>query len=292
MFLTIFLSEFPDPVTVLQKKFYGQSFDDIDKILIIGSSHTGNLNATLINEAVSNANKKYVIYNLSYNNDVPTKRLKTVDSIIEIKPKIVLYGISYHEFWSLNIKDVNIINSQQFYLQKFFLDKFNNDFSSPQFITLQLIREIGKDGIDESSFKHEFTPFFEYHSNQLLIRDNLEIEKEFMANHKEFGVTPLDNKEFLALKEIINKLQKNNIKVIIFTTPYQSVFLDSLPYRQKQEFNVILDNLVNPGITMYRLDERYADLSVWYNYDHIAYNNNSSVYSKDITEIILNEIEK
>lgn len=294
LLLVAFLTAFPDPLSVAEKNFYSQKFDTSNKIFIIGSSHTGNLNSTLINELVSKNQDNYVVYNLSYNTDIPSKRQRTLDEIIDLNPKIIFYGISYNEFQSV-ITSKNKTNPDPSYVQNMLLDNFGSDFSNPQFVTLQIIRELQKyAGLyeKENYLKQPYTPFFEYHNEQLVIRNNVEIETQFLKLNLEFVVDdPFMNKEVIILKEMIDKLQKRGIKVVLFTTPYHQVFLNSVSDEQKNAFDIILSELSKSNVQIYRLDEKYADLSIWYNFDHVSYNQNAMIYSEDLAQFIINEID-
>ena len=295
LLLIIFLVIFPDPTSILEKKFYSQKFDSKNKIFIIGSSHTGNLNATFINEQIKGSGD-YIVYNLSYNTDIPSKRLRTINEIINLKPQIIFYGVSYNEFKSIIYDEVKT-TPDPLYIQNILLKNIGFDFSNPQFTTLQVLRELQKYvGVYEKKdyLLQPYTPFFEYHANQLIIKNNLDIENEFLKTKNEIIVNPPQvNRELTILKKMISEFQKHKIKVIIFTTPYHKVFLNSLSDNQKETFEAILSDLQNDSnVTIYRLDQKYADLSIWYDVEHVSYNENSMIYSEDLANLVVSEIEK
>jgi len=68
------------------------------KIFIVGSSNVYAINATSINEQLSNEQKNYLVYNLADQGDNPTRRLNSIDNIISHKPEFVLYGIGIWDF--------------------------------------------------------------------------------------------------------------------------------------------------------------------------------------------------
>ena len=68
------------------------------KIFIVGSSNVNAINATSINEQLSNEQKNYLVYNLADMGDNPTRRLNSIDNIISHKPEFVLYGIGIWDF--------------------------------------------------------------------------------------------------------------------------------------------------------------------------------------------------
>jgi hypothetical protein len=43
------------------------------------------------------------------------------------------------------------------------------------------------------------------------------------------------------------------------------------------------------GISVYDLTDKYADLPIFVNTDHVAYNKQSAIYSQDIAKMILNQ---
>ena len=99
-----------------ESEFYSQVFSSEDKIIfLMGSSNVGQLNTTLIHENVSQKFPQYVVYNLSYNGDMPSERIKTIDEIIKLNPKIILYGITYRDFEVESIEKQPLFDPQQFF---------------------------------------------------------------------------------------------------------------------------------------------------------------------------------
>ena len=91
---TLFLnwtSEF-DELSQSKKEFYSQNFESGNNIVILGSSQTGRLNSTYIEEKIS-SNIKYDVYNLSIPANRPDHRLSSLDKIIAMNPKLLIYGI-------------------------------------------------------------------------------------------------------------------------------------------------------------------------------------------------------
>ena len=76
--------------------FFLQDFSKTNNIVLVGSSHVGQVNTTTINRQVNTQlSKSYTVYNLGISADNPSKRVNQVDQIISMKPKVVFYGISY-----------------------------------------------------------------------------------------------------------------------------------------------------------------------------------------------------
>ena len=85
----------PDWYGVINSNDAGNSKE---KIFILGSSNVYSINATKINEQLTNQEKNFLVYNLADMGDTPAKRISSIDNIISHKPKLVLYGIGLWEF--------------------------------------------------------------------------------------------------------------------------------------------------------------------------------------------------
>ena len=127
------------------------------------------------------------------------------------------------------------------------------------------------------------------------IRNETIIEKKWINEYKIFGkiIDPEINRELLALEEIIIILEKNDIDVILFRTPLTSIYLDWLPNAENVKLTRMINTLSNNlKIPFYDLSENYVDLKIWNDESHVADNVSSLIYSDDISQIILFEIEK
>ena len=83
-------------------KFFTKQFDKNKKIFILGSSHIGTLNTTLVNQIINNYDSKFEVFHLGYNGDKPEKREQMLPDILALNPSLVVYGISYRDFGSFN----------------------------------------------------------------------------------------------------------------------------------------------------------------------------------------------
>jgi len=101
-----------------------------------------------------------------------------------------------------------------------------------------------------------------------------------------------ENKNFIALKEIIKKLKENDIEVIIYSTPHNKYFLDSMRESDKQIFDTFLSIISDEfDIPVYRLHDRYINEQIWYDNSHVALGNNEISHNVDIGQIILDELK-
>lgn len=285
----------------LQDEFYSNAYDQSDKfILILGSSEVANMNMTYVQNTISQHNPDYQIYNLGTAADVPTTRLQTIDKIIALHPKMVIYGIGIRDFMEksdiqLHLdKPENPLPEINQIPNPFNIDGTQLNLESPKFLSLKVIDNflftvLGISN-DDNIIKDR-TPFYLHGKDVYEIKNSSFIESDFHKRPALRYVDPPDsNVELFALQQIIKKLQDNDIKIVFFTTPKARIYFDSLGEEQKQTFDSILDELEKNRISIYRLDDKYADMNIWFDYRHVAIDKQGLIYSKDVSEIIKKEL--
>lgn len=292
-------SYFPDKQIIKEQKFYSNDFNSQDKIIfLMGSSSVGQLNSTLIDETISQKFTKYTVYNLSYNGDTPSERIKTVDKVIKLNPKIVLYGISYRDFQVKQIEHQPLPDPQQFFNNLFTNEiGFNNEVN-PKLITLEIIRKsFSNTGLFPTRELIELhnSPFFAFTSESTIIANEMELKQQrdnLVKNNLINIDSTLENKQIKDLNKIIEKFQKNKIKIIVFYTPMHEYYLEQISPETKTKFSSILEKIRNNyDIKIYDFTDKYVNEDIWANITHVAYNKNATIYSVDIAKIILDEIE-
>jgi len=228
------------------------------------------------------------MYNTGYNMDTPNLRIKIIDKIIELDPKIVFYGISFKDFTNSS-KSVPQLFDIKESLESFEEEQFPYLVSiNPKFSTLNYIRTIFRtsDVFDANIITSEYAPFFEISTFQKRINENIFVD-EIDHIHTAYE----ENEQFFRLKQIINELQKNNIKVVIFTIPLHQTVLDLLTDEDKKNVELILENISKEYNTpIYDFTSKYSQLPIWTDMYHIAYNENSSIFTTDILEMMLKEL--
>jgi len=257
-----------------------------EKLFIIGGSAVGQLNSTHLNKVISDKFSNYTIYNLAYNADIPTQRLDSIESTISTNPKIVFYGISY---WSLS--DYYNIGDSNYPLQS----SIKNIFEiNPKATTLNALRVIlGNDvGLFPSQeYVSELTPFYPYSKDQMEINEPSKFYLDIETTIKKVHQNPSDSEELTAFKDTIEILQKNKIKVVIFTVPLHSSYLDIVPKNDKIIFNETLKNLSQKyDVKIYNFTNSYSNQNVWKDSYHVALHQNSLAYSDDVAQMIIGEI--
>ena len=266
------------------------------KIFIVGSSNINAINATSINEQLSNEQKNYLVYNLADQGDNPIRRASSIDNIISHKPEFVLYGVGLWDFQK-PISHLQSHSASDYLLhpRDFFKSLFQDNidlygygpgkiFISPKDRSLTSVKYIlrGPDQPYHPFIKFEPTPI---HSNEKLV------EVFGWPENNGLDVTE-ENKKIIALNQIIHKLQKNDIKVILFSYPHSKALYTFEPQDLK-DFQIMLNNKSNEfDIPVYSLHEKYVDLEIWRETLHVAIHPDAQIYADDILKIILKEISQ
>jgi hypothetical protein len=303
-FLIIAANIYPD-LTVISSNhsFFNNEFDpNFEKIFIFGSSQVGILNSTLISNTILENYPNYDFYNLAHGGDSPEERLEILERILTLKPKIIFYGISHNDFTEkvLNNSPDKIFQFDFNYLLIFFdpENKLKLKFLNPWIVTGRIINTgLENYGIisknSEVVIFNEKQPFY----------SNSKIHKIATKNELERNVALLDvpklrvddissNKQFQYFKIILETLQRENIKVVVFSTPSPYEYSSQLSEKTKSNFNQILFEINTEfNIDTYNFTDKYVHLPIWYDSMHVANNPQSRIFSDDISNMILQEIE-
>jgi len=281
----------------IYQQFFSSEFDpNMKKILFFGSSHLGHLNIDYINNIFSKNGKNMVAYNLAQPIDTPEKRIKTLNDVISLNPKIVFYGVSYLEFGIIkhdeNIFPLDIQNNIKNSINKLEIDTIN-----PKLITVKTIRgflmDIGlSQKLEPTIFPSEHVPFFPLGELQTTIANEGELRRDLLTKNLGDILTEHQDKiQVNYFKEMIKELQNNDIQVVIFIDPLHRIYLENIPENTKNNFDRILNEVSNEfDVKIYDFSDKYADLPIWHNLDHVAYNEKSIVFSDDIAKMIMNEV--
>ena len=282
-----------------KNQFYSKQFQlNENKILLIGSSHIGHLNMSHVINKIENENLDFTIYNLADNGDSPKFRYDELSQIISLEPELVFYGISYRDFNQLS----ELSNSQRndFTIKNSLDDLVPEELKSinPQLLTRKVIRDVLDDsGIIKKptyEIKPKNTPFFSLGDLQTKISHQNELKRQLLTvlpDPKKIQIESQNNEEIEKFHKILRELQSEGISVIIFTTPINPIYLDEIKNSTKILFNDELKNISEEyDIKIYDFENNYADLEIWNNLDHIAYNKKSIIFSDEIANIIIKEI--
>ena len=304
--------------------FYHQDFDASEKkLFLVGSSHIAQINEVFIQNFIFDSKSNYKIYNLGYGEDKPVKRLAYINDIISAKPEIVVYGISFRDFANFTAQaaalrgfvdpdsqNEHILPEPEIFYKNIersigsFLNLDYENLKSPQQISRSIIhKSISSLKVYETTVygatpTKPFWPIFGYLGtilNDEQLRDLYARQCE--ENHRGCSlsyepINPEKNENFSALKEIIKKLKENDIEVIIYSTPHNKNYLDSMRESDKQIFATFLSIISNEfDIPVYQLHDKYTNEQIWYDNSHLAQGNSEILPNVDIGQIILDELK-
>ncbi len=283
-----------------EKKYYDSIQKVENKIFLVGGSHISALNPFFIEDFLTENGKEYEVFNLSKMANRPQREIKNLDLLIAAEPKIIVYGISARDFSEIRSVNEPEIKSNQplpdpSLLLKNWLDHQNSEILilqpdfSPKLITLKEIR-----GVTINSQDYIKAPFFRFdYKRDFNIMEDDKLKSLAISEAKSVEISPPDqNRDLLALKEIIEKLQEKNIKIILFTTPQHKYFYDLVDSSEKIAFEKILIKIhESSGLEIHSFVEKYSDLKIWRNPTHIVVSKSASIFSDDIARLILEEIK-
>lgn len=289
-----------------QEMFFLHEFDETQKnIFILGSSQTGRINATFVDNYLAEKFGKDSSdsYNLATPGDLPRIRQTYTGMIISANPDLVLYGIGFRDFESsftvvetTNNKPEDVFpGAQDFFNRIFKLENFfNYDFSalsSPLLVITSMIASVLMDNTNIVKMDSN-TPFYDYYEGIDEIKSKKELKEILDSKPKWRGISIENNDNVQALKKILNEFSKRDVKVVIFTTPHDRVILDSMPTKDKEKFEYLLRDISEElDVKTYYFHEKYADMNIWQSIAHVAVSNKTDIFSQDIAEIILENLE-
>jgi len=295
---------FFNPITVETNTNQYSSFSStIDKksqnLFLLGSSHIGQLNSSLIVNSIHKNYPNTKIFNLATNGDTPNRRISDISYVTNMNPDFVFYGISFRDFDSPNQ------SVSKYFLPdlKLLVDQSIPDYFeslNPQFISRTIIKDIlqnyGLIDVSEYDINPTNTPFFSLGHLETIILEEPELERLLLTTNpspQSLYIPISNNEQVNSFKKIIQELKNNDIQVIIFTVPIHDFYLDNISIETKSSFNQILNNISDEyDVRIYNFTNKYSGLKIWNNLDHIAYNENSNIFSSDISEMLIMEIDE
>lgn len=279
-------------------EFYSQSFDPMEKkIFILGSSHAGSINATHINQYLSQRGlEHWHVYNLAKPADMPLDRLSELDRIISANPTVVLYVVGMRDFEkSANQNELAGIPNPVELMGEVasptqFIDYDFNEIRNPKLITLRtIISEVLGENSEVKDWYDQDSPFYPIKKKEnAIITDDAGLRNQSEKGPDFMGIDPSSAKP---LKKIIRTLEQENIKVVLVTSPYNKWYLHSVPDNDEDDFiNLTQDISKEFGISLHVFFDKYANLNVWREIQHVSTNQDALIFSDDVAEALLSEI--
>jgi len=273
--------------------------DKRDSIFFIGASNVYSIDVNKISEELKINQMDYDIYNLADMSDTPTRRINSMMHLIELEPKVIVYGISMtdfeksrdyqNEFFNRNV--VEYIQKPDIFFQSFFSYLLNSDFSekfptSPKDRMIQSIKYILR-GSDYPTH-----PFINFKQNSIVSQN--EINSIYQDSVEFRGIDKdVKNEEFVAINKIIETFESNGIRVLIFTPPYNELVFKHMEKNEREYFVKIMENISEKfEIDVLYLHEKYAEKEIWKDPYHVAVNKDAQIYTDDIKEWLVEELNE
>jgi hypothetical protein len=278
-------------------EFYSQPFDPMEKkIFILGSSHAGSINATHNNRSLSERGlESWHVYNLAKPADLPEDRLSEVGRIISADPAVVLYVVGMRDFEkSPNQNEIADIpnpveSAKEITSQTQIIDYDFNEIRNPKLITLRTVLSLLGENDEVKDWYDKDSPFYPIKKEEnTVIANDAELQSQSEKIPDYLGVDPSAAEP---LKKIIRSLQQENVQVVLITSPYNKWFLHNVPDSDEDDFlNLTRDVSAELGVPSHVFLDRYADLDVWREIEHVSTNQDGLIFSDDVAEVIFSEI--
>jgi hypothetical protein len=265
--------------------FYSQDFSKTNNVVLIGSSHVGMINATIVQEnANADLTTNYTVYNIASGGNIPPMRLAQTEQIISMQPKLILYGVSYRDLLATQTTQ----SGDDFLLEniKSFLAKLLNDdknWENPQrYVRLQLLNDGYQTPLPDC-FLTSNTPLYRYCDDYYIPKSYEDLKYQSPTL-----LTNLSQRNLNALTDMLDRFNSAGIKTVIFVTPTHQLYFDDLTDSQKIHFDESIRKLEEKYGKIYDFRGLYDDLPIWVNTSHIITNN--SIFDQDVATIIREQV--
>ncbi len=310
LFVNLYANQY-DLNTLSEKKFYQHLDPNQKKIFLLGSSQVGRLNVTYINQVISDTGyKDYVVYDVGKSNDYPKKRLDVVDEMVEAKPSIVIYGVGYRDFgYIMQLKppisttvtsqeqcenfekNTKLLPDPKQLFEQLMPSSFEYpSLDDPKDVALNFLKQ-NKISQVSINYTNPLSPFYvpNAETNQIMSDEKMIDTIRQYCYYKDFEE---ENTERLSIKQIIDKLEQNHIRVILYVVPYDKFSLENIPVSEKKSFNFTVSSIVHDyNLHVYSFENKYSHIRMWQWPGEVATLPDSINYSQDVSNIILKEIQ-
>ena len=308
----VFITAFVDPWLENNQRelcilnFYSEKNNTTaPEIYFIGTSQVKEgIDCYIIEDYLNISKISYAGYNLAVEADSPLRRLTELDPIIKSKPEIVIIGVQIRDIY----KNSDIQDSRLMLLS----NKITLDNTSAELFDAKELGLLNLDPVTKVTSKRIYiVSFFNYltlnkifpnsmadyeyrknFKNPYRNVENLSInEKIDILNHDETLNDTLfleyygSSTNKLALRHIVQELQKNNITVIIISMPSDPLKSTYISNATRNNYFAYLDSL---NVPYYDFENRYPS-SYFHDLTHMNEQGRTS-FSRDIAGIIIRQV--
>ena len=280
-------------INIYDPEWYGlfsnnSSLDNTKKkIFLIGSSTVYSIDSTYLNNELSLNGKNYEMYNLADMSDTPEKRLQSLSNILSHNPDIIVYGLDI-KFFKPSPQNELSLSELILHPKNLFKNNFNDIIDplrekipgSPKDRTLHTLKYI----LFGPQPHHH--PFINFSETPITPISQLPPPSDD-TNLSRLNLSE-NSKQMLSFKKLISEFKKNDIKIIVFSTPYHKT---SISENDVELFEEMLEEFSKKNsIPVYFFHEKYSEMEIWRDNIHIAINKDVQIYTNDILEILLKEM--
>ena len=305
------------------EKFSSAAADSGEKrVFLIGSSYVERLNSTYIKQYLSeNGLQQFQVYNIAKNGaGNPSQQSQFLESMVASHPAVVVYGLGFRELGYLPYTNTSpkcvstggifsktddkasfstpSVQDAATYLEKIIpvqTDYFSN-IPDPKHVTVDFLKSHFEENASDVQTNNSTSGilnenFVEKRDPQFInIRSLAEINKPLDYTVR---VCPENmNNELTELGKMVSVFKKNNVKVILFIPPFSQSYLNAVGAEDIHVFLAALEKFSNGNdLPLYDLHDKYVNLNIWADVQHVAQNPQVVVYSDDIAKIILKELQ-
>ena len=267
-----------------------------DSIFLLGSSYVNVIDRQFVKNYLSAYDTFVNVYHPA--DALPSNTLLIIDDIIKNNPQVVVMGVGFRDIGLGDgicnvIDDISESTKKSIKKESKIIESDTNPIftSNPKHITVELLRHY----LEGNKEKH------------LLTEDNVQIsiplmdggptniiDIEILNGNRVPSHGCLDsqkkNTELDDLRTIIQKLKENNIRVILFVPPFTKAYLQSIPTHIEVHLIGLLRQVaIEHSVEFYDLSHKYETSNIFSDSEHVAHHSDSTVYSKDIAQIILKQ---
>jgi hypothetical protein len=289
----------------------------VPEIFFIGTSQVKEgLDCYIVENDGKKSNLSFDCYNLAVNADSPLRRLIELDSIIRTKPRVVVIGTGYTDIYQgekidysrlmllsnkivsqeiiLDATSVKLFDTKQ--LELLNLNPLERDISSRIYIISylnywtvnRLSPNSDADYAYRNNFKNPHATFTDPARENLTVQEKIALMNKYsLTNDTVFAENYGDTANKLALKHIIQELNKNNITVILVAMPLDPLGAQTISDATQKNYFSFLNST---GAPSYNFQNRYPS-NYFHDLDHMNGEGRTS-FSHDIAKVIIKEVEK
>ena len=293
-----YLSETKDIVSLYE--FYDAKVgEDETAVFFIGNSIVGHpVYPPEINRILNEKGYDITTYNLAISSDVALERSLEIQKIIDAKPSLVIYGVSYNNILSKGsrLDERTKLVYSKLDVRNDALALFTNEeitsylLSPPDLIYLKKYLENAKKYSGKSSTSRTYDYFVDcYGLEWRLYADTQKMSYDEIKNdvsNINHVVGDEDNRYKDALLYSVKTLQDAGIPVVIISMPIHPAYSEKISDESRQNFHNLLDQT---GVKWYDMEFLYGD-EFFRDYIHSLFETGALVFAPVMADLIIQEM--